>query len=199
MYYMLNLVFDYTDSSASNGRFIDYDSRQTDPLLTSKAWLKPSATAPQVPDPNISSHWTFAQKDAQQLTFAKSDAPYLWVRVYDRNQGTDNYSSRITVLIARNTQANASQPMSSPIAGTDGIAGPLSVWDTMPGANGLPFVPASTTPNSTSTTASWVTTLGQANQGSGSGRNKYIMLVAATVQGTPMRTLSHDPDMNVDM
>jgi len=200
MYYMLNLVFDYTDSSATNGRFLDYDSAQTNPLLTSKAWLQPAAGAPAAPDPNNAAHWTFAQKDTQQLNFSKSDAPYLWVRVADANQATDNFSARITVLIARNTQGNAAQPMSSPIANASIVAGPLNVWDTVPPAgSSLPYVPANTTPNTNSSVASWVTQLGQANQGSGSSRNKYIMLVAATIQSIPPRTLSHDPDMNVDM
>jgi hypothetical protein len=195
MYYMLNLVFDYNDSSAANGRFVDYNSAQTDPLMTSKAWLKPSAAAPPTPDPNDPSHWTFAQKDAQQLNFAISDAPTLAVRVVDANQGS--YSARITILVARNTQGNAPQPISSPILNASVVAGPLNVWDTMPPTgSSLPYVPANTTSGSVK---SWVTPLGQANQGSGSAKNKYIMLVAATIQSDPARTLSHDPDMNVDM
>ena len=202
MYYMLNLVFNYNDASAGNGRFVDYDSSQTDPLQRSKAWLQPATGAPDPPDPNNSAHWTFFQTDAQRLNFSKSVAPYLWVRVLDANQSSDNYNARITILIARNTQGNAPQPMSSPIVNSSVVAGPLNIWDTVPppGSN-QPFVAASTTPNTNSTIASWVTQLGQANQGSGNpgSSNKYIMLVAATIQSSPARTLSHDPDMNVDM
>src|SRR5262245_66462328 len=199
---MLNLVFNYNDDTATNGRFLDYVASQTDPLQTSKAWLQPSATATNPPDPNNSAHWTFFQKDAQHLNFAKSLAPYLWVRVVDANQSSDNYTARITILVARNTQGNAPQPMSSPIVNAAIVAGPLNVWDTVPPAGSdQPFVPASTTPNTNSTVASWVAQLGQANQGSGNqgSSNKYIMLVAATIRGNPTRTLSHDPDMNVDM
>ena len=200
MYYMLNLVFNYNDSdSAPNGRFVDYDNTQTNPLLTSKAWLQPASGAPDPPDPNNSEHWAFSQKDAQHLNFTQSSAPNLWVRVCDANQATDNFFARITILIARNTQQNPPQPMSSPIVNANLVAGPLGIWDTMPPAgSGSPFVQANSTPNTNSSVASWVTQLGTANQGSGSNRNRYIMLVAATVQGNPTRTLTHDPDMNVD-
>jgi len=201
MYYMLNLVFNYNDTnSAPNGRFVAYDSTQTNPLLTSKAWLQPASGAPDPPDPNNSAHWSFCQKDAQHLNFKQSDAPNLWVRVCDANQGTDNFAARITILIARNTQQHAPQPMSSPIVNSNAAAGPLCIWDTVPPAgSSWPFVQASTTPNTTSAVASWVAQLGTANQGSGPVTNRYIMLVAATVQGNPTRTLTHDPDMNIDM
>src|SRR5262245_28515699 len=120
---MLNLVFDYTDSSAGNGRFVDYDANQANPLLRSKAWLQPAATAPNPPDPNNSAHWTVVQKDGQKLSFPMSSAPTLLVRVFDANQPTDNYSARITVLMARNTQSNAPQQMSSPIVNATVVSG----------------------------------------------------------------------------
>ena len=186
MYYMLNLVFNYNDSTAGYGRFVDYDATQTNPLLTSKAWLQPSSTAPDPPDPNNSAHWVFSQKDAQKLRFANSVQPNLWVRVLDANQSSDNYNSRITILIARKGNA---QPMSSPIVNSSVVSGPLSIWDTVP-SSGVQ-----------ATNGSWVTVLGQATQGSGSNgtQNKYSMVVAATVNGSPRRTLSHDPDFEVDM
>jgi hypothetical protein len=63
---MLNLIFNYNDNTALNGRFIDYVSGQ-DPLLTSKAWLTSSDGA----------NWGFSQTDHQHLTFPLSENPYI--------------------------------------------------------------------------------------------------------------------------
>lgn len=195
MYYMLNLVFNYTDSSAADGRFMDY-STQTNPLLTSKVWLQP-ATGVTAPDPNRSSDWVFFERDKQHLNFDLTTTPTLWVRVVDANQQNDNFNARITILMGRNDQKHATQPMSSPIVNPSVVAGPLCIWDTLtPG--GSVFVPASTTPGG-GTVASWLMALGVANQGSSANgpENNYIFLVAATVIGTRSLTFSHDPDMDI--
>lgn len=188
MYYMLNLVFNYTDTTASNGRFVDYDAAQTNPLLTSKAWLQPVSTAPTPPDPNNSAHWQFFERDKQHLNFALADQATLWVRVVDSNQATDNYNSRITILMGRNDQKAAPQSMSSPVQNANGVTGPLCIWD-------VGFGPATTTNGGT--VASWFVPLGAATTGTPHMNNLYLFIVAATVQGNPERTFSHDPDMDV--
>ena len=192
MIYMLNLVFNYNDSSAGNGRFLDYAAGQP-LLLTSKAWLQ-SALA--TPDPNSATDWTFVEHDNQHLLFPFSTQPVLWVRIVDSNQAADDFLARVTVLMGRNDQKHAPQPMSSPIQNANGIAGPLCIWDTLT-PDGGSFVRA--TPGDG--TASWIMPLGQATLGSGANgtQNNYIFLVAATVLGNPARTFSHDPDMDISL
>jgi hypothetical protein len=189
---MLNLVFNYNDSSAGNGRFLDYAAGQP-LLLTSKAWLQ-SALA--TPDPNSATDWTFVEHDNQHLLFPFSTQPVLWVRIVDSNQPADDFLARVTVLMGRNDQKHAPQPMSSPIQNANGIAGPLCIWDTLT-PDGGSFVRA--TPGDG--TASWIMPLGQATLGSGANgtQNNYIFLVAATVLGNPARTFSHDPDMDISL
>ena len=188
MIYMLNMVFNYNDTTASNGRFVDYSATQTNPLTNSKVWLEPSATAPNPPDPNNSSHWQYFQQDHQHLSFNLSAQATLWVRVIDANQTSDNYNARITILMGRNDQKSAPQSMSSPIQNANGVSGPLCIWDT-------PFVAAATTNGGS--VASWVVPLGQATSGSTGMHNLYLFVVAATVTGSPERTFSHDPDMDI--
>jgi hypothetical protein len=196
VHYMLNLVFNYSDGSALNGRFVDY-SIALDPLLISKAWLRPTATAPDPPDPNCSGDWQLFSHDKQPLAFPVSEQPTLWVRVVDSNQVTDTFYTRITLLMGRNDQKNPPQgQMSSPIQNSNGVTGPLCIWDTA-------FVQASLTPRGGSN-ASWWAPLGPATLSfpNPAKINNYIFLVAATVlgnpaQGFPKRTFSHDPDMDV--
>jgi len=180
VYYMLNLVFNYGDTnSAPNGRFVDYDSTQTNPLLTSKAWLQSSDGVT----------WAFFQQDHQHLSFGLSTQPTLMVRVVDANQASDNYNARITILMGRNDQKQAQQPMSSPVQNANGVTGPLCIWD-------VGFAAAS---GNVGGVPSWVITLGPATLGRATGNvDKYIFLASATVQGNPERTFSHDPDMDVN-
>lgn len=180
MFYMLNLIFDYTDTNtAPNGRFVDYDPTQTNPYLTSKAWLQSSD----------GQNWIFFARDHQHLDFDLSLSPILSVRVVDRNQSIDNYAARITIIMGRNDQKSAQQEMSSPIHDTNSITGPLCTWDT----GG--FI---TTDSTLGDTPCWVAVLGQANLGSDSGTDNYLFLVGAYVQGNPYRTFSHDPDMDIN-
>jgi hypothetical protein len=181
MYYMLNLMFNFLDdSSAPNGRFVEYNSTETDPMLTSKAWLQSTDGIT----------WTFFERDKTHLTFPWNPNPtlnpILSVRVADFNQASDNYSAQITVLMSRNDPGRAQQPMSSPIQSTNGVTGPLCVWNSALGpANG--------------NSPGWVMTLGQATLATGGvgDHNKYLFLVAATVQGNAVRTFCHDPDMDI--
>jgi hypothetical protein len=182
MYYMLNLMFNYLDdSSAPNGRFVDYISTETDPMKTSKAWLQSTDGIT----------WTFFERDKTHLTFPLNTQPTLSVRVADFNQASDNYSAQITVLMSRNDPGRAQQPMSSPIQSTNGVTGPLCVWNSALGpANGNSLC--------------WLMPLGQATLGTGGAgdHNKYLFLVAATVNGVVQgqqvtRTFCHDPDLDV--
>jgi hypothetical protein len=111
------------------------------------------------------------------------------VRVVDANQASDNYNARITILMGRNDQKQAQQPMSSPVQNANGVTGPLCIWD-------VGFAAAS---GNVGGVPSWVITLGPATLGRATGNvDKYIFLASATVQGNPERTFSHDPDMDVN-
>jgi hypothetical protein len=166
-------------NSAPNGRFVDYSSTENNPFLTSKAWLQSSDGV----------NWTFFQHDHQHLTFGLTTQPTLMVRVVDATQASDNYSARITLLMGRNDQKQAEQPMSSPIQNWNGITGPVCIWD-------YDFTQAS---GNTGGVASWVHSLGVASLGRLPGNlDKYVFLVAATVQGgSQTYTFSHDPDMDI--
>src|SRR5215510_4289132 len=61
MIYMLNLVFDGSDTTESNnGRFKEYDSTQ--PLLQqSQIWLKQSNPANPTPNPDVTTDWNSLQ------------------------------------------------------------------------------------------------------------------------------------------
>jgi hypothetical protein len=194
-YYMLNLVFNFSDATALNGRFLDFDSSQENPFLTSKAWLQPVVGAPNPPDPNVQADWTYVDRDNQHITIPLNPPSSLWVRVADFNQPQDNYNARVTTLMARNDQKNPKQQMSSPIQDENHITGPVCIWDT-PKVGGV--APAS------GTNPGWVTYLGSATVGSGVRGNvdNYLFLVAAVVQGVVQgvsvtRAFCHDPDLDI--
>jgi len=191
---MLNLVFNYSDDSALNGRFMDYNPNQNNKLLASKVWYQTVANAPDPPDANDPDDWELFQGNKQHITFPLNQPSTVWVRVADYNQATDNFNARITVVMGRNDQKTPPQLMSSPIQDATGVTtGPLCIWD--------PCFFVIAQPQGAGN-ASWLVQMGQATQGLSGKVNNYLFVVAATCMGStplgfPQRTFSHDPDMDI--
>src|SRR5438552_7913002 len=100
MIYMLNLVFNASDTTATNeGRFQvkDYLAGQS-LLFQSHVWLQPSANANNPPQPDTVTDWQLYQLDTSPIRPIVDDQ--IWIRVLGENAG--NYVARLTITVARN-------------------------------------------------------------------------------------------------
>ncbi len=93
--YMLNLVFDASDTTAAlNGRFKEYEPSQTDPLLQSKAWLMQDASVP--------GGWSVKQEDTGDGILLQPNC-VIQVRVVGLTT-TSSWRALVTTVVARSTK-----------------------------------------------------------------------------------------------
>jgi hypothetical protein len=208
MIYMLNLVFDATDTNESNdGRFQEYQATQTG-LQQSQVWFKQSDPTNPTPNPDLATDWTSPSDDNEgPLTAVLNDQ--IWMRIQGLNMaGGTPFCARITVIVARDARkaskgnnGKALQQRASPFV----LSGQQScvLYDT---ENPIYQAP--------SAAGSWVTKLGAVTFTTPpppppvppNFHDAYSMIVAATVgQGQPgnsdptnVRTYAHDPEFEID-
>jgi hypothetical protein len=209
MIYMLNLVFDASDTNESNnGRFQEYQSTQTG-LQQSQVWFKQSNPSNPTPNPDLATDWTSPSDDNEgPLQAVLNDQ--IWVRIQGLNiAGATPFCARMTTIVARDARkaskgnnGKAIQQRGSPFV----LSGQQScvLYDY---ENPIYQAP--------SAAGSWVQKLGAVTFVSPVPTNppippnfhdSYSMIVAATIgQGPPsnsdptnVRTYAHDPEFDVE-
>ena len=204
MIYMLNLVFDGSDTTESNnGRFKEYDSTQS-LLQQSQVWLKQSNPANPTPNPDVTTDWTSLQDDnAGPLKGVVNDQ--VWVRILGAN--ASGFCARMTTIVARDAK-KASKGNNGKALQQRGSPFPLTSTESC-----VLYDTEDPTYQAPSTAGSWVTKLGVVTFSTTpptpppqNFHDSYSMIVALTTGvGQPgnsdpsnVRTYAHDPEMEID-
>src|SRR5258708_16234992 len=114
MIYMLNLVFNASDTNATKeGRFQEPGpTPSTSPFLVqSHLWLQPSADANNPPQPDTESDWQFYQLDSAG-PIEPSANDQVWIRILGVNAG--GFVARVTVIVARSAARASHNAMGKP-------------------------------------------------------------------------------------